>query len=245
MNRIRSETTQAKQKKALGKTNYRWVLACNTSSVSKGCCDWLVNHLECIDHREKDCLLPKSVTLSWLLGVMPIWLFLPSLQLWDFFFFPSHLCSSHLCAGPGGALSITVFFVLYSTSRQNSQYWLQVPTSSLLKNSGPVVMCLSPCSSWMPPACSPSVRAGCFFKWLGFVGFCFGVFCTKGKVKLEDYKGTKKMCLHLSPFRPAWNLWPSHLVIKVCTSVADRNKTLSDNIPKPGDFELYIACPQT
>ena len=52
----------------------------DTSSSSKGHCDWLLNCHEYIGHLEKDDLLPKNVTIPWLFGSCPC----------D--------CSSHLCS---------------------------------------------------------------------------------------------------------------------------------------------------
>lgn len=217
---IRSETMQAKLRKALGKNNYHWVrgpgsvflpracgsravglrqtceeqrespglsteglnkqwrhaghflavlpavhshslspgtLVHSTSSASQGDCDWLLN--ECIGHLEKNCLLHKSVAISWLFWSCPT----------D--------CSSHLrgsemlCRSWQCSKQHHLLFVFYSVPRQKSWYCLQVPISTLTKNAGPIITCLSPCSSWMPAACSPSERAGFFIKWAGVCGF--------------------------------------------------------------------------
>lgn len=229
MNMIRSETTQVKLRKALGKNNYHWVLGpgneflpgagggravgpgqrgvwrrgraqawaqqgsvvealwafsshassststvlwpgkrvCNTSSVSGATATdyWITMNASTSWRRIVFCL--RGLTSLSSLG-------------------HAHLTASptsaalSYCAGPGGALSITTFFILYSKSRQNSQYWLQVPTPSLLRNTSAVItICLSPHSSWTPSACGSSVRAGCFVKWLKFVGFflVWGLLC--------------------------------------------------------------------
>lgn len=229
---IRSETMQAKQWKALGKTSYHWVLGpgsvflprasgsravglrqrCeeqrgtpglsteglskqwrhaghflavltaihllslspetlvhNPSSASQGHCDWLLK--ECINHLEKNCLLPQSFAISWLFGSC------------------SSDCSSHLHGSEilGRSWQCSqqhhLFLVLYSMPMQKSWYYLQVLIPSLTKNISAAITCLSPCSSWMPATCSPAESA-VLSSGLGFVGFWFGVFCWKGRVKL-------------------------------------------------------------
>lgn len=210
---IRSETMQAKQRKALGKNNYHWVrgpwecvsaqgrwqqgcgaqaevwrqrgspglsteglnkqwrhaghflavlpavhlhslspgtLGHNAFSASQSHCDWLLN--ECIGHLEKNCLLPESVAISWLFGSCPT-------DCSSHLHGSEMLCRSWQCSKQHHLLS-----VFYSMPRQKSWYCLQVPISTLTKNTSPIIMFLSPCSSWMPATCLASERPGCFMK---------------------------------------------------------------------------------
>lgn len=92
-------------------------------------CDWLLN--ECIGHLQKNCLLPKSLAISWLFGSC----------LSDC---SSHLCGSEiLCRSWQCSKQQHHLFVLYSMPRQKSWYCLQVPISSLTKHTSPVFTCSS------------------------------------------------------------------------------------------------------